>query len=320
MSTGASTPAGRRRAAARATTAPRATTKPRATRVAAKPEAPPRRPRPKAPRRAPAQSSLALPRFSLPSFSLPALRLPSLSFGWVRGLGHRRSLLIAALIAAALFAGYYGWLRNSSLVAAKHVTVDGITTPDGDRIEAALAEAGKGMSTLDVDEARLQAAVAAFPTVASVSADGNFPSGLTIHVTERPPAMIASDGDNEVPVAADGTILTGIQLAKDQAAGLPVLHVKSLKPSGRLGGSPLAKATVLGATPEPLRPLVNGVHVEKGTGVVVTMEGGFRIEFGSSADAATKWGSAAAVLADPKLDSLAYVDVRIPGRPAVGGS
>ena len=39
------------------------------------------------------------------------------------------------------------------------------------------------------------------------------------------------------------------------------------------------------------------------------------VRFGSSSGAADKWAAAAAVLADPKLDALTYVDVRVPERP-----
>ena len=44
------------------------------------------------------------------------------------------------------------------------------------------------------------------------------------------------------------------------------------------------------------------------------------MRFGSSSGAAAKWAAAAAVLADPKLDGLTYVDVRVPERAAAGGA
>jgi cell division septal protein FtsQ len=226
---------------------------------------------------------------------------------------------VGLLVAAALGAGYYGWFRNSSFVAVHHVTVDGVTTSGGDELVSALTDAAQGMSSLNVDESRLQAVAAGFPTVASVSADGNFPNGLTIHVTERPAALIASDGQAEVPVAADGTILTGLELGKE-ADKLPVLSVTQLHETGRLGGDPLRKALVLGAAPAPLRPLIDDIGVDPGSGIRVTLDGGFEVRFGSSEKATEKWAAAAAVLADPKLSSLTYVDVRIPGRPAVGGA
>jgi len=258
--------------------------------------------------------SVSLPRLHLPRRGLP---LPHL--GGLRAIASRRGLIVSLLLAVALGAGYYGWFRNSSFVAVHDVKVDGITTPGSDQIVGTLTDAAQGMSSLNVDEARLQAVAARFPTVASISANGSFPHGLTIHVTERPAAMIASDGNGQVPVAADGTILTGLDLGK-AASALPVLPVTNLKETGRLGGDPLHKALVLGAAPAPLRPLIDGIGVDPSTGITVTLRGGFKLEFGSSEKAAEKWAAAAAVLADPKLDSLTYVDVRIPDRPAVGGA
>jgi cell division septal protein FtsQ len=334
---GASTPAGRRRAAARtAKPAPRKPAKPRAAARPAKPAAQGRKRKPAAASRArrspaprrPRQVAVAgpslaerlpnLPRISMPS--LPSLRVPRPSLAGLREMRIRRMLVIALVSFAALFAFYFGWFRDSSLVAVKHVTVNGVTTPDSDQVVTALTDAAKGMSTLNVDQAKLSAAASSFPTVESISADASFPSGMTIDVSERPPALIASDGRDETPVAADGTILTGLTLPKDDASKLPVLKVDQVRESGRLAGTPLEKALVIGAAPAPLRPLIAGEKVEPGTGVVVTMDGGFRIEFGSSELPGRKWAAAAAVLADRGLHSLTYVDVRIPTRPAVGGS
>jgi cell division septal protein FtsQ len=302
VSSRASTAAGRRRAAPPA--------KPRSSkRAAARPSARAKKGRTQASAQRNA-GAVALPRLSLPSVSIPRPRFGLPSFGLVRML---------ALVLLLIAAGYFAWFRHSSLVSARHVTVEGVTTSDAPKIVAALTSAGRSESTLDVDIPRLEAAVASFPTVASVSADAHFPSGLTIHVTPRAPAMLASDGSDEVPVAADGTILTGLELTKDQTASLPVLHVKTVHDSGRLGGDPLGRALVVGAAPAPLRPLIDEASTDPDTGITLTMRGGFRIEFGTSDSAAQKWAAAAAVLADPKLDTLAYVDVSIPGRPAVGG-
>ena len=76
--------------------------------------------------------------------SLPALpSLPDL-----RKL--RRRLLVLALVALALAAGYLLWLRDSSLVAIERVTVTGAEGEPG--VEAALAAAATEMTTLHVDE------------------------------------------------------------------------------------------------------------------------------------------------------------------------
>jgi cell division protein FtsQ len=247
------------------------------------------------------------------------MRIPRLRLGWLVAVASRRGLILTLALAAALLAGYYGWFRNSSFVTVHHVQVEGVSTPDGEQLTSALTDTAQGMSSLNVDSARLEAVAARFPTVAGISADGDFPHGLTIQVTERLPAMVASDGHNEVPVAADGTILAGVDLGK-AAEGLPVLNVTELRQSGKLGGDPLQKALVLGAAPEPMRPLIDAIAIEPGTGITVTLRQGFEIDFGPSINATAKWAAATAVLADPKLDSLTYVDVRIPSRPAVGGA
>ncbi len=119
-------------------------------------------------------------------------------------------------------------------------------------------------------------------------------------------------------MAADGTMLTGVSVPDD--AKLPQLELDRIPASGALTGEPLQQALVLGAAPEPLRPLIERAGYDKDFGVEVTMRGGIPIRFGSGSAAAAKWASAAAVLADPRVDALTYLDVRVPERPAGGGA
>ncbi len=194
--------------------------------------------------------------------------------------------------------------------------MEGARSSDRAPIVAALTRAAHGMTTLHVQTDRLRSAVSGLPTVASVSADPSFPHGLTIQVTERRPALVASDGDRKVPVAADGSLLGGVKVA----GPLPELPVESLPGAGRLDGEALAEALTIGAAPAPLRPLIDGVAVTSQYGVVVTMRGGIQLRFGNGGNREAKWGAAAAVLADRGLTTLTYVDVRVPQRPAAGGS
>jgi cell division protein FtsQ len=228
----------------------------------------------------------------------------------------RRWAIVAALAVGGLAAGYYGWFRDSSLVAVTHVEVRGLPGGGGSPAVAALTRAGEGMSTLDVDRGRLDGVAAQYPEIASVSADPAFPHGLTIDVTARPPVLIARDGGRAVPVAGDGTLLVG-----DRPSGrpsLPSIAVHPLPAGGRLTGRPLEEAALLGAAPAALRREVSAVSFSGRTGVTLTLRGGIDIRFGTPAGARTKWAAAAAVLADRRLTTLAYVDVRIPSRPAVG--
>jgi cell division protein FtsQ len=221
------------------------------------------------------------------------------------------------VIGAALAVAYFGWLRDSSLVTVRDVKVEGVDGADSKRIAAALTDAAQSMTTLHVREDSLEDAVRQFPTVASVSADPSFPHGMTVHVTQRPPVLIASDGDREVAVAGDGSLLPGVGVKGDD---LPGLRVEQLPVAGRLSGDPLSEARAVGAAPGPLRPLVSDVDLSAEFGLVLAMRGGIELRFGAGSSLEQKWAAVAAILADRQLTSLAYLDVRVPERPAVGGA
>jgi cell division protein FtsQ len=228
----------------------------------------------------------------------------------------RRWLILAAIVVGALAITYFAWFRHSSFVAVQDVKVDGVSTADRERVTAALTEAAQGMSTLDVDAGRLASAVNGFPTVASVSADPSFPHGLTVHVTERRPVVVASDGQRQAVVAAGGSVLPGVDAG---GLDLPAIHVDELPESGRLGGEGLEESRVIASAPAPLRSLIEGAATTDDYGIVVTLRGGIDLRFGSASKPRAKWAAAAAVLADPKVTALEYLGVQVPSRPAIGG-
>ncbi|MDQ3758776.1 MAG: cell division protein FtsQ/DivIB [Actinomycetota bacterium] len=223
----------------------------------------------------------------------------------------------AAAVAMGLAAAYLLWFRDSSFVAVERVTVEGIGGPEAEEVTAALSRAGQGMTTLDVDDERLATAVSGFPTVVAVDAEADFPHALTIEVTARPPVVSVTDGGPPVPVAADGTILHGVDLGE---AALPSLQVESIPAKGKLTGEPLALAGVAGAAPEPLRPLIEDMAVEAGEGIEVTLRGGIPVSFGDADLPEEKWMAVAAILADPQVKTLTHLDVRVPERPSIGGA
>jgi cell division protein FtsQ len=244
-----------------------------------------------------------------------ARRLPSISL--TAGTWRRRGLLVLITL-GALAAGYFGWLRDSALVAVRDVEVVGVSGNQKQRIEKALTKAAEKMTTLHVREDELAAAAAAFPDVKSVDADASPPGGLTVRVEQRRPALIARGEGEMVAVTGDGAVLPGVEPAKD--AELPAIDVDELPASGRLRGPSLEQALIVGSAPRPLRPLIEKAGFEGEEGVVVTLEGGLPVHFGTGARAEAKWAAAAAVLADPKLKQLTYVDVRVPERAAAGGA
>jgi cell division protein FtsQ len=191
-----------------------------------------------------------------------------------------------------------------------------VSSADGDKVTAALTDAAKGMSTLDVQASKLASAVSGFPTVASVTADPSFPHGLTVHVTERTPALIVSDGHNEIAAAGDGSLLPG---ADTNGSDLPLVHVDSIPSAGRLGGEPLQEVHVVAAAPSPLRPLITAVAMTRDYGIDLSVKPGIELRFGTAGNSSAKWAAVSAILADPSVTSLRYMDVRVPSRPAIGG-
>jgi hypothetical protein len=124
-------------------------------------------------------------------------------------------------------------------------------------------------------------------------------------------------GDDAVGVGPDGEILDW-QHAPEEGT-LPQLPLALAPENGRLAGPLLQQARVLGAAPAALRP-----HLESSfygdSGVDVELRSGIELRFGDASRAREKWQAAAAVLADPSITALDYVDLRAPRRPAIDGS
>ncbi|HWM11422.1 MAG TPA: FtsQ-type POTRA domain-containing protein [Solirubrobacteraceae bacterium] len=251
-----------------------------------------------------------------------ALRRPSASIARVRAAltpsRRTRRRVVVAVVLAALLAGLYMlWLRDSSFVAVEDVTVTGLTSRDSDRVRLALAATAETMTTLHVDERRLQDAAAAFPVVARIEARPDFPHAMTIEVTEhRPVALAVADG-REQPLAGDGSLLAGTAVEGD----LPTIDLYVAMPQRRLGpGAARDAAQVAGAAPAVVARRVESISREAGArGVVAQLEDGTELLFGTPSQLAAKWAAAIRVLADDEADGAAYLDVRIPERPVAGG-
>ena len=228
----------------------------------------------------------------------------------------RRRLAALAAVAVVMVAGYLLWLRDSSLVEVRAVTVTGLAGSDSERIRAALESTARNMTTLHVDRGKLERAASAFPVVRALEVKADFPHGMRIHVLQEVPAAVLASGTRRVAVAADGTILTGLAVP----AGLPLIRVSGAMPRLRVAAAgDRARVAVAAGVPAGLRPRLQAVRHERGRGVVALMRDGPKLIFGDAARVAAKWAAAAGVLADRDAAGADYVDVRIPERPAAGG-
>ncbi len=239
----------------------------------------------------------------------------------IRGHRRLRVALLVWLVTLPLLGG--GWLvvRNSPLVSVDRVRVTGVHGADAPAIEAALSDAARHMTTLNVRTGALRAAVAPFPVVRDLQVSSSFPHGLRIRVIEQPPVAALSVGGVRTAVAADGVVLGPALLssslpaitgpAAGGSAGAPVAGARVK------GVSLLAGLAVMGAAPAPLARVATRVYMGP-KGLTVTMRNGLRVYFGDSSTPHAKWLSLARVLADPSSAGASYVDVRLPERPAAG--
>jgi cell division protein FtsQ len=247
--------------------------------------------------------------------------------GSVWGRRRLRITLLAAMIALLLLGG--GWLgvRHSSLSAVEHVQVRGLAAVHGAdtaAVETALTGAAHGMSTLAVSPAALREAVAAYPIVGAIRVHPSFPHGLRIEVVERPPAAALVVNGASTAVTADGVVLgpgflssalprvnAGKASSASSTATLPPV-------GGSVRGAALLEAlTVLGAAPPALAQAATRVYSGP-RGLTVVLRGGLLAYFGDATRPHAKWIALARVLADPSSAGAAYIDVRLPERPAAG--
>ncbi|HEX5714030.1 MAG TPA: hypothetical protein VFX85_12005 [Solirubrobacterales bacterium] len=137
--------------------------------------------------------------------------------------------------------------------------------------------------------------------------------------TVRVPAPVATIGSGEeaVGVSASGEVVPWWPL--EEEAGLPELPLTEVPKGNQLRGPALEQVKVLVAAPDALRPYLASTGYGA-SGVIVETTAGIELRFGDASQAARKWKAAAAVLADPEIEVLDYVNVIAPARPAFGGS
>jgi cell division protein FtsQ len=226
-----------------------------------------------------------------------------------------RTVLLVGLLAALLSAGWF-WLRDSSLVAVRDVSVTGLTGSQSAEIEQALTRAGTSMTTLHLRPEALDSAVEPFSIVKSIEVSSDFPHGLRVHVVSNVAVGAVELDGRRTPVTADGTLLRDVAAADT----LPLVPLHGTPTGNRLKeGEALGAFAALGAAPSALRARVEQVSTTRAHGIELELRDGPPIWFGAPERLAAKWAAAAAVLADPEAAGGSYVDVSAPERPAVGG-
>jgi cell division protein FtsQ len=223
-------------------------------------------------------------------------------------------VVLAVVLVLALLGGAWLWVRQSSLVAIKRVSVAGASGPDAAQIRSALISAARDMTTLDVQMGHLRTAVSPYPVVKGLQVSTQFPHGMRIRVIEHVPVAVVQVDGRRTPVAGDGTLLRDVTTD----AELPAIDL-SVAPGGtQLTGIAGTEVRMLAAAPYQLLPKVQLASSDITHGLVVQLRNGPRVYFGGADRLSAKWDAVAAVLAAPSSVGADYIDVSDPARPAAG--
>ncbi len=226
-------------------------------------------------------------------------------------------LIAASALVLALLAGGWLWLRDSSLVAVRRVTITGVSGPDAGRIRGALMLAARNMTTLDVKNGELNTAVAPYPVVKSISVSTQFPHGMRIRVAEELPVGEITVGGRAVAVASDGVLLHDAA----RTSQLPTISLPSAPGGNRITERDgLQLIALLTAAPYQLLPHLTEASSNAAHGLVAQLRNGPSIYFGDASRLGAKWAAATAVLANSGSDGAEYIDVTDPQRPVAGVS
>jgi len=223
----------------------------------------------------------------------------------------RHKLACLALIPVI---GLGGWfvLRGSSLFAVDQVSIVGLSPNALPAISDQLIAAARTQTTTDFSVAALRAAVAPYTLIEDVRAQTDFPHGVRIEVVERRAVLRLAVAHHSFPLAADGSVISGLAGAGPLAA----VHSATLPAGGRTRDPfVLLALRVLRDAPAPLRARTAAVTRADGS-LTIYLHRGPRLIFGSYALLHAKWDAAVAVLADPGSRGASYIDVRVPSRPA----
>jgi hypothetical protein len=133
------------------------------------------------------------------------------------------------------------------------------------------------------------------------------------------PELVATigEGDEAIGVSGNGALVRWLPLPEDPP--LPRLPLEGPPKGGRVRGPALEQVQILAAVPDALRPYVEASSFGE-SGVEVDLTTGIELRFGDASQARRKWRAAAAVIADPEITALDYVDLQVPSRPAYDGS
>lgn len=219
-------------------------------------------------------------------------------------LGRWRPYLIGALVLVLVATGVW-LLWFSSVVTVEEVEVSGTNTLSPARIERAAA-VPMGEQLVQVDLAAIEARVERIDAVASAKVSRSWPHGISIEVTERVPIAVVRIDGTQKALAADG-------VAFDYKKSLLPNDIPVVETELDVTAATLSEAAaVVLSLPAAVATRVNLIKADSIDRMVLKLDGGITVQWGTAEDSDTKAQVLEALLGTGEK----FIDVSVPGRPA----
>lgn len=192
---------------------------------------------------------------------------------FTRASRRRRWIWITSIVGALLLIGGSVAAAYSPLFALEKVEVVGTVALDARTVENALAsELGTPLALLD--EARIKAALTAFPLIETYSLEARPPHELTVRIVERTPIGVVESPAGFTLVDAAGVALS---TTATRPAGQPLLNV----PAGVDSAAFRSAGLVIRSVSPEIREQLTAVSAESADSVTLSL-GRVRVVWGSA--------------------------------------
>jgi cell division protein FtsQ len=265
--------------------------------------------------------------------------------------GRRRLRLLCAVIGSALMAAAGYGIAHSRLLVVHHVEVFGASHTSREQVLAS-ARVGGGLLMIHVHTEQVAQRLDALPWVATAAVSRQWPTTITIRITERTPAALVAANPGQLGVVDDtGRVLalnpspspalssprsprsprapvaTSPSHSQDLAPGPYLPTVVGLEPAGPPGsrltdGQPLQAALALvAAVRRDLVPSsttwIKIIEVSDAGELSAILNPAVIIRLGQPDELDAKFQALRALLAQIPVNGVATIDVRVPDAPVL---